>query len=58
VERFKVRLVAKGYSQKEEIDYKETLSPVVKMVTIRTILSIMAAGSWHIHQTDLINEYL
>lgn len=40
VDKFKARIVAKGYNQVEEIDYMESFSPVAKLVTIRMFLTI------------------
>eukprot|EP00253_Pinus_taeda_P030988 PITA_30988 len=41
-ERYKARLVAKGFSQKVGIDFHEIFSPVVKIVSIRIVLALVA----------------
>ena len=46
VEKYKARFVAKGFSQKEGIDYEETFAPVVRYSSIRTIISLAAEMVW------------
>ncbi|XP_030964060.1 uncharacterized protein LOC115985233 [Quercus lobata] len=40
IETFKAKLAAKGYTQKEGIDYEETFSPVAMLKSIRILLFI------------------
>nr|GEW50771.1 ribonuclease H-like domain-containing protein [Tanacetum cinerariifolium] len=56
--RYKARLVANGSTQMEGVDVDETLSPVVKPGSIRTVLSLVASRHWPIHHLDVKNAFL
>ncbi|CAI7857256.1 unnamed protein product [Closterium sp. NIES-53] len=57
-ERYKSRLVAKGYQQKEKVDYKELFAPVVKPTTLRTLLAGAAIKGWVVKQMDVTTAFL
>ncbi|RVW63089.1 Retrovirus-related Pol polyprotein from transposon TNT 1-94 [Vitis vinifera] len=51
--RYKARLVVKGFQQKKGIDYIVIFSLVVKLITIRTVLGLVAKEDLHLQQMDI-----
>ncbi|RVW21903.1 Retrovirus-related Pol polyprotein from transposon TNT 1-94 [Vitis vinifera] len=58
IERYKARLVVKGYSQREGIDFKETFSPVSTKDSFRVIMAIVAHFDLELHQMDVKTAFL
>ena len=58
IEKYKARFVARGFSQKEGIDYEETFSHVARYTSIRSVLALAVVMKWKIHQMDVKTAFL
>ena len=58
VEKYNVCFMAKGFSQKEGINYEETFALVVRHASILTIISLAVEMGWRVHQMDVKTSFL
>ena len=58
IERYKAHLIAKGFTQKEGIDYKGTFSPVSSKDSFRTIMALVAHFDLELHQMNVKTAFL
>ncbi|CAI7851361.1 unnamed protein product [Closterium sp. NIES-53] len=55
---FKVRYVARGFSQRQGVDYFQTFSPTPKMTTLRVLLHVAAQRDYELHSLDFSTAFL
>ena len=58
IERYKARLVVKGYKQKYGVDYEEVCALVARLDTMRMLISLATHHSWKIYQLDVKSAFL
>ncbi|CAI7740303.1 unnamed protein product [Closterium sp. NIES-53] len=58
IERYKSRLVASRYHQKEKVDYKDFFAPMVRSKTLRTLLAGATIKEWVVKQMDVTTAFL
>ena len=58
IERYKARLVLKGFRQRHGVDYDKVFAPVVRMSTVRLFFSMVASHDLECHQIDIKNAFV
>ena len=56
--KYKVRLVARGFTQVPGLDYTDTYAPVARLASFQTILTLTACQDWNIDAFDFNSAYL
>jgi hypothetical protein len=58
VVKHKASLVAKGYAQKEGVDFDEVFALVARLETVRVLLALASHGNWEVHHMDVKSAFL
>lgn len=56
--KFKARLLARGFTQREGIDYKETFAPSSRQESIKAFLAVNGHRDWEVIQLDVVGAFL
>eukprot|EP00253_Pinus_taeda_P013832 PITA_13832 len=57
LDKHKSKLVAKGFAQKEGVNYEENFSPTTKWATIQTLFALTFQNGWKVHQMDVKTSF-
>ena len=58
VVKHKACLVAKGYVQKQGVDFEEVSAPVARLEFVNLLLAIATHHSWEVHHMDVKSTFL
>jgi hypothetical protein len=58
INKYKAKLVVKGYAQIFGVDYSDTFAPIARLDTIRLLLAIAAQKGWKVFQLDVKSAFL
>lgn len=58
LDKFKARIVARGFSQKKGIDFNETTASTARSASWRILMALAAINGWYVLQADFIAAYL
>lgn len=58
IDKYKARLVARGFTQKKGFDYGETYSPTAKLTTFRIVMSVANHFGYHVEHMDVNSAFL
>lgn len=58
VVRHKARLIAKGYVQRQGVDFDEVFAPVARLESVHLLLAVAAHQAWEVHHMDVKSAFL
>ncbi|RVW34319.1 Retrovirus-related Pol polyprotein from transposon TNT 1-94 [Vitis vinifera] len=58
IEKYKARLVSKGFKQRNDVDYFNTFAPVTRIASIRVLIALASIHNLVVHQMDVKTAFL
>ena len=58
LEKYKAKVVAKGFRKVEGVDYEETFAPTVRFESVRALVAMAAGGGLELDQMDVTTTFL